>query len=283
MSVPEFNARRSSAIRDGLQDIVLDARRRRRAAVRRWAARGAFGVAGLAVGVAVSGAAWAGGLIGDAQVNPTSAIVGPEGVTPGTPVITMLGDPGSRTIDGVGQVSLETHPSGATHVRVWITCLTAGLTYWGLDAGGNNPSVSCAAGDVGNVTWYDFDLAGGTVLYISAHPGVRSTIAYQFEHQQPTEWGVNAAGQTFGAATDAGDPDLLAVVGTADDGSTVEGYAFSSELASGPVEQPSNPDEVDEYNEKIAELATEYPDGYPVPVYLSDGITRIGTFYIQLG
>ena len=76
----------------------------------------------------------------------------------------------------------------------------------------------------------------------------------------------NADGKTFGASglgeTPADDPDLVLVVAT--NGKT--GYAYSREL-NGP--QPSSPEE-----------ASRLPRSWTVPVYLSDGKTRIGEFKV---
>lgn len=75
-------------------------------------------------------------------------------------------------------------------------------------------------------------------------------------------------------------PDLVAVSGEAPDGSMAEGYALAEDLwgfSPDHPQQPSNPEEAQEWQE---ERDRKYPHGWDVPIFLSDGITQIGTFHI---
>jgi hypothetical protein len=79
-------------------------------------------------------------------------------------------------------------------------------------------------------------------------------------------WKVNAHGQTYGIETETGTPDLVAVIAT--DGR--HGYAYATQLE-GP--RPTSPADA-------LRQEREDPNGYDVPVYESDGTTRIGHFHV---
>lgn len=73
------------------------------------------------------------------------------------------------------------------------------------------------------------------------------------------------------------DPDLVAVALAASD---EIGYARHSDLdAFGPEwpDQPSNPTQALAWQE---ERDARYPNGWDIPVYASDGVTKVGAFHI---
>lgn len=106
-------------------------------------------------------------------------------------------------------------------------------------------------------------------LYIDAEPGVRTMITIEYVAEIETAWGVNADGETYGAAgkTGAGEPDLVAVTGTSPSGEMLDGYARASAL-DGPM--PTSP--ADALVNHASPRAHE-----PVPAFESDGKTQIGT------
>ena len=137
-------------------------------------------------------------------------------------------------------------------------------------------------GQASAVTWYDFPLDDSTTtFYFRIDPGGAVTATVQYLLQVPTHLAVNERGETYGVEGGPdGTPYLIAVWGIAPDGSSVEGYARSTELhgfSPEHEEQPSNPEEALKWQ---AERDETYPDGWDIDVYDSDGVTVIGTFHI---
>ncbi|MFT4211201.1 MAG: hypothetical protein QM626_04950 [Microbacterium sp.] len=278
-----FDLRRSEAIRAGLIVHATGARRRIRrglwgiglvlagviagagASAAAFAATGTLGSGTTAAGVVIEQPDGSGGS-GDAALEPIDA---PPGTTPGASVASMLGAPLAQTIVAETRLDLSDRPAAATHVRVTVTCLTAGSISWGTDPAGNNPSSSCTVADLGAEpasAWMDVPLDAATdALYITPGEGAEASVVLQYETLIPTRLGVNANGETYGIETAAqGRPDLILVQGTASDGTAVAGYVRATELdaadgASGFA------------------MTTEPRD---IPVYESDGTTRIGIFHV---
>lgn len=274
MSIPKFSETRSDAIRDGL---VAEVEGRPRRARRGWMNVAVFALSGALVGGAVSGAAWASRGDGPteraaspvASVPDNTGVPAPVGVIPGQPIVSLLAGGGSVVVAESRSIAFEDLPDAATHVRVTVSCASAGSLSWGLDAAGNNPSISCNPVDVDQrrgTAWYDFDLAGGTTLYLTPTRGTYA-VSWQYLNLVETAWGVNANGETFGTSKDDGrTPDLIAV---ALPGGDVDEYGYSrvSEM-DGPM--PSTPEEA---------AALEHGPR-EVPIYESDGVTQIGVFPI---
>ncbi|GGM59957.1 hypothetical protein [Microbacterium saperdae] len=289
-----FSGERSAAIRNQLIDTAARARAPRRRPM--WAI--ALVVAGALAGAGVSTAAFAASgtftpntpaagreLPAATDDGTGAAITAPPGTAPGSPVISLIGKTQSLLIDAPTELSLADRPGDATHVRVTLTAVSAASVSWGTDAGGNNPSASFDAADVGRasaVTWYDFPLDDTTTTFffdVDADGAVTATM--QYLRQVPTHLAVNARGETYGVEGGPdGTPDLISVGGVAPDGSSVEGYARNTDLnAFSPdhTELPSNPAEALAWQEERAE---KYPNGWDVDVYDSDGVTVIGSFHI---
>lgn len=294
--IPNFDLQRSENLRSALVDVVeTTAVARLRTRPRRWLGITVFAVAGILTGAAVSGAAAAftsapagPELIGPGPSAPTqsSAVPAPPGVTPGAPIVSLLGSTASTHVDQSSTIPLSAIPVGATHVRVTVECLTPGSTSWGPDPAGNNPSTSCSARDVDGASsssYFDFPLDPNTST-LTIHPteGAESIITYQYVNYVPTTLGVNEHGETFGTSSFGASPDLVAVIGQDGDGAMVEGYVRAKELdAFGPEwpGQPSNPDEALAWQE---ERKARYPNGWDLPVWESNGTTQIGTFHIGI-
>jgi hypothetical protein len=277
-----FSPQRSYAIRQALEEHVT-AHRPHRTRFPRWVPGLSLLVAGLLTGGAVSAAAVT--ALREAPTISSTPIAAPPGVTPGQPIISLLGNTTSVEITGSTVLDLPDPPAGATHLRVTFTCLSADTFRWGPDQEGINPSSGCSAPDLGTssaTAWFDFELdESTTTLTITAPNHGRALLALQYLNYVPTSLGRNAAGETFGVgAGDGVEPDLVAVVGIDANGEPVEGYARSSDLnAFGPdrPDQPSNPDEAMEWQRQREE---RYPSGWDIPVFESDGTTKIGTFHI---
>lgn len=87
--------------------------------------------------------------------------------------------------------------------------------------------------------------------------------------------GVNAKGQTFGSLLGASNPpDLVQVVAT--NGQT--GYVYYAQLQSSSGGDVTSPQEAVAWDQQLASSAP-----ISIPVYLSDGTTKIGSFLISGG
>ncbi len=277
MTAP-FTPERSKAIRAVLISTVEGAHRDRT----RWLPAVGLLLLGLVTGAAVSAAALSSNPPQSQEVLTEGGVPAPPGILPGQPIVSVLSPVSSTLIDGTTTVPLDAAPTGATHVRVSVSCLTAGTTTWGMDPGGNNPGSSCDSGDVGTDAVFDFPLDfRPQTLYIGATAGVRSIITYQYLNYVPTMWGVNARGETFGVEKEGiTGPDLTSATGVNDAGEAVLGYVRHTDLLTfGPdwPDQPSNPTEALAWQK---ERDSRYPNGWDVPLYEADGVTEIGVFHI---
>lgn len=286
-----FTPERSDTIRANLINHVAEnpQLRQRRA---HWAA--GFVLAGVLAGAGASAGAFAAtGLLYTTPAQPSGqptpdypdAVAAPPGVTPGSPIISLLGEPITQLFDAATEIPLEDRPAAATHARVTITPLTPGALNWGTDAAGNNPSGSWSAQDltagVDPATWYDFPLDDSvTTLYLNP-TGFSGVVTVQYITHVPTRLGVNGNGQTYGGmGSIEGEPDLVSVIGTAPDGTAIGGYAFASDLNASSPDHPGLPTSPEEALRWQEETQAKYPNGWTIPVYTADGKTQIGTFQI---
>ncbi len=274
MTIPRFSPERLEAIRAGLMSTVR---------AERWcrlpicAAVATFVAAGALTGGAVSAAAI--GVQSTHQVAPfrigsTAGLRGVPalpGTIPGTPIVATLGSARSSEITSSGSVELASAPSGATDIRVSVTCLSPGHISWGTGQG--NPSVSCAESDIGSISAASY--LDGQIQTGADRLEVMATgdwiLTYQYLRKVETAWGVNSHGQTFGVEKpDAGSPDLVSVDGVDASGHLVHGYALASQLQNPPGQvQPTSP----------REARTGTPNARTqIPVYKSNGQTLIGEF-----
>lgn len=280
-----FTPERSDAIRAELIAAIRPGAPSRRAIV-----GAGLVLAGVLLGVGGSAALAASGWLpvpASPAGEPTPALAepieAPPGQVPGVPIISVLGTPTGLPITAATELSLTDRPAEATHVRVTITCLTAGTFFWGTDPGGNNPSMSCGGSDSGSGTArFDFPLdASVTTLYITPEANGEAAVVVQYLTYRPTSFGINENGQTYGAdGTGAGTPDLVRVSGTAPDGTEVEGYALATDLLGFSPDHPGEPANPEEAVRWQQEREQKYPNGWDIPIYESDGTTRVGSFHI---
>lgn len=277
---------RDAVVRERLIAYVADrpTRRTRAAMAIALVLAGALGGAGVSAGAfAASGSISPAQPSGQPEPALPAAVPAPPGVEPGEPIISLLGEPVSVLVTAPGELDLSDRPSAATHARVTITPTAAGLITFGTTADRNNPSASWgpndALGEVGSAL-YDFPIDSSvTTLYLDP-VGFEGIATVQYVTYVPTLLGENGGGQSFGVDGSEGEPDLTKVVGTAPDGSQVDGYVRATDLdAFSPdhPQQPSTPEEVEVWQ---AERDRAYPNGWDIPVYDVDGTTVIGTFHI---
>lgn len=286
MTLMNFDPARSDAIREKLVSLAAESNRYPQR--RYWILTTAIALA-AALGGGVTSAAVALGVRTEV-FNPASSpnasappsgsgnpgIAAPPGTIPGAPVVSLLGTAVSQTVDGAAEIELNP-VAGTTHVRVTVTCLTAGTISWGLSPE-NNPSSSCdaAASRSRDGSSFDFAVDGPSRLYVSSVDGVQSIVTYQYTAQLETAWGVNQRGETFGVVKPGfGEPDLLLATAT---NSTV-GYVYASELAqadgSAAAAAFNSPEEALEWQESMKGKTIT------INVYKEDGISVVGQFVVQ--
>jgi hypothetical protein len=116
--------------------------------------------------------------------------------------------------------------------------------------------------------------APGWIALPGATPGAAPSYA------SVPAWPRNARGQTYGAqGASPVAPDLILVEGEDAGGAPVTGYVLSKDLTEaefgGP--EPTSPAQALRQQE---ERLRRHPDGQWLPVYASDGVTRIGRFHV---
>lgn len=298
-----FDRERSDAIREMLIERAAEAHPRKRLL---WA--GALVLSGALAGAGATSAAFAASgahppqLVAqrpaqtvempstpperDAGAEPADgeAIEAPPGTIPGAPLISLLGEPVVQRVGEKTRIPLRA-PRAATHVRVTIIPLSSGSVDWGTDPEGRNPSASFGDVDISSgtsKTWYDFPLAHKVdALFLTPSPGFSARVELQYLSYIPTRLGVNDRGETYGVSDGPqGDPVLTAVAGVGDDGAPVQGYVRSEMLDAFSPDHPGQPNGPDEAIAWQKERDEKYPDGWNIPVYKFDGVTRIGTFHV---
>ena len=185
---------------------------------------------------------------------------------PGGQNTTALASPSTTVHTGTATVELGEPPEGATGIAMELTCLTAGRFEWPDGAASTCSAVDPASPTAG---WsgYTVSLAPGQhSVTIKTAPESRWKLTAKYVKQERTEWGINAKGETYGVESpEKGTPDRIAV--TASNG--VSGYAYAADLYGGP--QPTSPEDA------AKNFSTPRPPR-EIPVFLSDGQTKVGTF-----
>lgn len=273
MTAPQFSPERSTAIRS----LILEEIEGARASItpsRRW---GTKGIAAFIVVGAVTG-----GIVSAAASDIFWPDPGPGGL--GAPIVSVLEDGFTATGTGSEEIPIPKASAGATHLQVIFTCGSGGSFTWGTDPV-NNPGSSCSAAEIGSrqvSASYDFPLsADTTTFFINTGSENSWQISARFLGKQPTTYGTNANGETYGVAGEGAEqPDLIATSGTDPDGQPVEGYARWAELNAFSPDHPSLPSNPDEALEWQLERDQKYPHGWDIPIYSSDGATQIGVQHV---
>lgn len=220
----------------------------------------------LWIGVAIVGGI---GLLGGAGV-ATAAIL----TQPGGTQIAELTSPVTATHTGTATVELGHAPRGTTDIRLSLVCLTAGTFTFPGGAGW-----SCSDADMTKpvrlrTTGYSLPLtANQHSVTITTSPTATWTLTATYASEHITAWAINPRGNTYGALNGNGTPDLIAVIAT----NGKEGYVFASDLA--------HADGSDQHFTSPAQALKWQQDRqgktFSIPVYRSDGTTRIGAFEIS--
>lgn len=191
---------------------------------------------------------------------------------PGGAAVSELGAPATVEGTGIGTLVLPSRPDAANQIRVEVRCLTPGTFAFPGGASTCTPDDLVDRPD-GVVSWIDVPLdTVGSELVVSAGAGERWRLTATYLDVEPVPLAVNERGQTYGS-TGAGEaPDLTAVIAT----NGRQGYVYAHELAdaTGSPLSFTSPEEALRWQEDRAARAVI------VPVYLSDGVTRVGDFVV---
>lgn len=175
---------------------------------------------------------------------------------PGSPSEARLAAPVVATRTGTATIYLGRAPHKANAISLTLTGLSVGTFHFPGTA-----SMGCSRSDIrhpgpegcqsGEVIPLE---AGQRTVTITTSAGASWRLRATYVHQVITVWKVNADGQTYGVPNKNGFPDLVAV-----DQGGQSGYVKSSELNC-PQAVPG--------------------EDFSLPIYKSDGTTRIGTFIV---
>lgn len=221
---------------------------------------------------------WAGTVVfaGTGVLGGVGATAGGLFSTPGSPQVTPLASPVTKTLTGTATVELGPAPEGSTGIEMQLNCLTPGR--FTFEDGAN---ITCDNTDVGTPQyWSGYTIplkAGDESITITTSPEASWKLTAQYVNTKITDWAVNANGDAYGAENAKGSPDLVAVVAT----NGTLGYAYRSDLedANGTTASKTfkSPADALAWQESIKGKE------FVVPVYDSAGKTVVGEFVISAG
>ena len=245
---------RFAAVRNQLESVVT---KRHNPFVGRWRL-GA--VLGLGVGLTVGGGvALAAGVFS----HPL----------PGSPRQTPLAHTITATHTGTATVELGQPPHRANSVSITLTGLSVGTYRFP-----NGSSMGCDKSDLASrpygcrSTAVEPLAAGQDSITITAAPGVTWRLQATYVKEMVAPWKTNALGETYGVPNGKGFPDLVAV---SFDQGRKSGYAKWRDLNcdwNGPGTPPATA--------ANGTPAVPAPTSVAIPVYKSNGTTRIGSFVV---
>ncbi|WP_127476945.1 hypothetical protein [Microbacterium sulfonylureivorans] len=251
MSTPTMSDQFAAAFRARLVTHIAEAGRPRR---RRHTLLGTGAALAIVLGGAVAAAAT--GLLS----------------LPGASVDTALGATRSATFTGTGTLELGPAPATATGVAISLTCLTPGS--FKFDDGA---AVTCtSAGDSERPTTYVIPITAieGDGVTMTTTTDAAWSITAGYVSSDTTDWAVNKTGDSYGVINGDGQPDLIAVIAT----NGQQGYVYREDLAdadgSTAAESFTSPEDALRWQEENAGII------HMIPVYESDGTTRIGEFRV---
>lgn len=185
---------------------------------------------------------------------------------PGTPIVTEFSDQASGTFVGTGTLDLGPVPEGANGIEMTVTCLSPGaFDFRDFD------TFLCTDDTTDTLSWgvVPLTVRDPSTVTVETSADVEWSIAAHYTKTIETDWGVNDAGQTYGAPKGLDNPDLVPVSAT----NCLRGYAYADELESGGPTGMTWDEAQDFING-----ANRFDRS--IPVYLSDGTTVIGEIII---
>ena len=193
---------------------------------------------------------------------------------PGGTQVTDLATTLIETHSGRATIELGPAPPGATNIFVLLTCLTAG-TFTFADGASMKCGADEAAGLTGVATYSLLMTPGHHSTNISTEPGNRWRIEATWVSERVTEWAVNQNGETYGATNENGQPELISVVAT----NNQLGYVYAKELAE--ADGSAQATKFKSPEDALAWQKEREGKTFSVPVYKSDGKTKVGAFDIN--
>lgn len=209
-----------------------------------------------------------------ATATPPSTSNNNTSVAPGGTLVTELAPAVEEQHAGTASVSLGRPPVGATGIAISLECLSAGSFAYpdGARLACNRADMrtSRPANQMPLQARHVIDLQDDqTAFTVTTSNGARWEVVASYVMTETTDWGVNENGQTYGIENEKGSPDLIRVAVK----DAAFGYAYAEQLNNpSGLPEPTTPQEAGEYTR-----ATQGRT-YDIPVYESDGVTRIGTF-----
>lgn len=199
---------------------------------------------------------------------------------PGAPAHSDLASPVTVTRTGTATISLGSKPKGATQVHLSLTAFDAGS--YGLGRGGSSLTVSPtdlpAASKAGTnrttayLELFQLDPSGTSFTITTSTPTLRWTATLTWVSAHTTAWATNASGKTYGVQNEKGTPDLIAVTAT----NGKEGYVYSKDLAE--IDGTTASKSFTSPQQALDWQKTH--QGGDIPVFKSDGTTKIGIFHV---
>jgi hypothetical protein len=174
---------------------------------------------------------------------------------------------------GHNEIELSAGPDGVADLAVAFKCYDKGYFSVALGRVDSPVTVECTPSPTGSIGMIATGDTVDRTLIIDAPEGARYSLTAQWLSGTPGGWEVNANGQTFGSGADGDAPDLIASIGKNALGREIPGYVASID-AFGPKQ--STPEAVAEQR-RLRLL--QFPDGFDLPLYASDGTTVLGTFH----
>jgi hypothetical protein len=228
----------------------------------RWQHTGA--VIGLGVGLSVGGGvAVATGVFSQQQ--------------PGAPSDTQLGQVVTVSRTGSATIDLGPAPHRATDVSLTLTGLTVGIFHFP-----DGSSLGCSQSDLSQDPYGCQAIevvplhTGQHTISITTSAGASWKLQAMYINRVITPWKTNALGETYGVPNVHGFPDLIAV---SFDNGKGGGFVKSTDMncAMSDGRPPTSPAQALSRQKAL--------DGrsLSVPVYKSDGKTKIGIYYVGVG
>lgn len=198
---------------------------------------------------------------------------------PGAPAFEQLGEKVTVTLTETGTLDLGAPPAGANSISFTVVCHTEGSWSQETYGGANCSDVGIGTARSGDIP---LTLSQQSIVLFELQPGTEVTATAAYSKKVKTEFGVNAAGETYGSGV--GDPDSTRVYTTNENPGPDLIAAHATNCKTGYIRWEEE-NEATGGNISSLEEATEwmenevYIDKY-IPVYESDGKTVIGEFLI---
>jgi len=256
---------------DRFERVVERVRRRRRRTAAIAAVAASAGVVAVVV-LTITLGGGQGRAVDPVEPATSTGFVTPVSPLPGGDAVEVLSEPLTTFGTGKMTVDLGPRPDGATAVRTGLGCLTAGTIKWPDGAGMRCSQSDAQRRDEPVPSSYQLDLAPEqTTLTMEAKPGVSWKLVTTYVRTEPTDWGTNAEGNTYGVMKpDGSQPDLVATYAT----NGRSGYVYADELDG---YQATSPADALRWQEEHGD------EKRSVTVYESDGQTVVGEFIIEPG